>query len=86
MIAGDIPSLGNWEVTSALKLSASNYTAKNPLWYGTATGVDPGAVFQWKPVVIEKNGTYEYSSGDNLQDTAPTGCNPASTLKYTFNR
>lgn len=85
VVAGDIPALGDWNVPDGLYLNASKYTTDNPLWTGTATGIDPQEVFQWKPVVILTNGSYVYSPGDNIESVAPgPGCNPAATVQYTF--
>lgn len=85
VVAGDIPALGNWNVPDGLFLSASNYTAENPLWFGTATGVDPQEVVEWKPVVVETDGSYAWAPGDNIVTVAPgPGCDPSETFKYTF--
>ncbi|KXL47920.1 carbohydrate-binding module family 20 protein [Acidomyces richmondensis BFW] len=85
VVAGDIPELGDWNVPDGLYLNASKYTTENPLWTGTATGIDPQEVFQWKPVVILTNGSYVYAPGDNIETVAPgPGCNPTATIKYVF--
>lgn len=85
VIAGNVSALGNWNVPDGVKLNANQYTQSKPLWTGVATGFTPYQAFQWKPVIIKTDGSYQYSSGSNLQNTAGApGCNPSTTINYTF--
>lgn len=73
-IAGNIPQLGNWSPSDALPLSASEYTSSNPLWTGTAYGIAPQDDFQWKPILINSDGSVEWYPGANLENESSGAC------------
>ena len=66
-VAGDIASLGAWDPTRALKLSAASY----PVWKLDVT-LPPGAAFQYKYIRKDTSGTVTWESGANRTGTTPS--------------
>lgn len=56
LVTGSIPQLGSWSPSNGVYLSASNYTAADPLWSGTVVGVDAEEVLEYKFVVVNTDG------------------------------
>ncbi|RHZ59208.1 hypothetical protein CDV55_102012 [Aspergillus turcosus] len=72
-IAGSIPQLGNWDTSSAIPLSASEYTSSNNLWYVTVN-LPAGTTFQYKYFRKESDGSVVWESDPNRSYTVPSGC------------
>lgn len=72
-IVGSIPELGNWSPSSAIALSASQYTSSNPLWSATVN-VPAGTTFQYKFIRVESNGAVTWESDPNRSYTVPQTC------------
>jgi len=69
-LTGSITALSDWSTSSAITLSASNYTTGNPIWYATVNLV-PGTAVQWKFFNLEASGTILWESGANQAFTVP---------------
>jgi len=63
-IAGSIAALGSWNSGSAVALSASGYTASNPLWSVTINFA-PATSFEYKFIQVSSTGTVSWESGSN---------------------
>ncbi len=72
-IVGSIPELGNWSPSSAVALSASQYTSSNPLWSATVN-LPAGTTFQYKFIRVESNGAVSWESDPNRSYTVPQTC------------
>ncbi|OCK81653.1 carbohydrate-binding module family 20 protein [Lepidopterella palustris CBS 459.81] len=77
-IVGSISQLGNWDTGSAVALSASSYTASNPLWYVTIS-LPAGTTFQYKYIKKETSGSVVWESDPNRSYTVPSGCATTAT-------
>ncbi|RHZ43994.1 putative alpha-amylase [Aspergillus thermomutatus] len=72
-LTGSISQLGNWDTSSAIALSASQYTSSNPEWYVSVT-LPVGTSFQYKFFKKESDGSVVWESDPNRSYTVPTGC------------
>ncbi|KAL6704064.1 Lytic polysaccharide monooxygenase 13A [Coniothyrium glycines] len=72
-IVGSVSQLGSWSTANAPTLSASKYTASNPLWT-TTIALPAGTSFEYKFIKVESSGTVTYESGANRAYTVPKGC------------
>ncbi|KAF7165728.1 hypothetical protein CNMCM5623_009828 [Aspergillus felis] len=72
-LTGSISQLSNWDTSSAIALSAGNYTSSNPEWYVTVT-LPIGTSFQYKFFKKESDGSITWESDPNRSYTVPTGC------------
>ncbi|KUJ09148.1 alpha-amylase [Mollisia scopiformis] len=72
-LAGSLPALGSWDTSSAIPLSASEYTASNPLWEGTVS-LPAGAVVEYKFINVASDGTVTWEADPNHTLTVPAGC------------
>ncbi|KAF7184079.1 hypothetical protein CNMCM7691_004638 [Aspergillus felis] len=72
-ITGSISQLGSWSTDNAMALSASQYTASNPLWI-TTINLPAGTTFEYKFIKKETNGSVLWESDPNRSYTVPTGC------------
>ncbi|KAK4097310.1 carbohydrate-binding module family 20 protein [Parathielavia hyrcaniae] len=80
-IVGSIPELGSWDPSAAPALSASEYTAPNPVW--TYTGnLAAGTSFQYKFVNVASDGAVTWESDPNRSFTVPASCD-ATALSET---
>lgn len=77
-IVGSISQLGNWDTSSAVALSASQYTAANPIWTATIT-LPAGTSFEYKYVKIEADGSVVWESDPNQSFTVPSSCSTATS-------
>lgn len=75
-IVGSISQLGNWDTSSGVALSASQYTSSNPLWSATVS-LPVGTSFQYKYVKIESDGSVVWEADPNHSYTVP--CSSAAT-------
>lgn len=69
LVAGDSAALGAWDTADAVELSATGYTAANPVWSGTVSGVGPGTVLSYKYVRESESGAYTWEGGENREYT-----------------
>ncbi|GAQ10369.1 hypothetical protein ALT_7690 [Aspergillus lentulus] len=72
-ITGSISQLGSWSTNNAVALSASRYSASNPLWI-TTINLPAGTTFEYKFIKKETDGSVIWESGPNRSYTVPTGC------------
>ncbi|EEA25206.1 hypothetical protein TMatcc_006574 [Talaromyces marneffei ATCC 18224] len=72
-LVGSISALGSWSASSAVLLSASQYTASDPVWTGTVN-LPAGESFQYKFIVVNTDGSVKWESDPNRSYTVPTGC------------
>ncbi|CAI7613368.1 unnamed protein product [Penicillium pancosmium] len=76
-LAGSISQLGSWDTSSAIALSASSYTASNPLWSATVN-LPVGTSFEYKFIKKGTDGSFTWESDPNRSYTVPTGCSGAT--------
>ena len=76
-IVGNIPELGNWDVTKAVALSASGYTSANPLWFATLS-LAAGQVVQYKYINVASSGAVTWEKDPNHTYTVPVSCATAA--------
>ncbi|SPQ18921.1 669d54c3-0936-45ee-a914-0d85de7e1766 [Thermothielavioides terrestris] len=69
-LAGNISALGSWSPSSALTLSASQYSQSNPLWSVT-TVLGPGTVIEYKFIKVSASGTVTWESDPNRVYAVP---------------
>jgi hypothetical protein len=82
-IAGSIAQLGSWDTSRAQALSASKYTASNPLWT-TTINLPAGTSFEYKFIKLESSGSVSYESGTNRAYTVPKSCASTATVDATW--
>lgn len=78
-IAGNVPTLGNWNTGNAVALSASSYTSSNPLWQVTVSFA-AGTVIQYKFINVATDGTVTWEADPNHTYTVPSSCATAVTV------
>lgn len=78
-IAGSIPALGSWDPTKAIALSASGYTATNPLWSITIE-LAAGQTFDYKLINVAADGTVTWEADPNRTLTLAASCATATTV------
>lgn len=69
-IAGNNAQLGNWNAAAAPALSATGYTASNPVWNITLR-MTPGQAVSYKFVKVSSSGTLSWESDPNRAYTVP---------------
>ncbi|KAL5359692.1 starch binding domain-containing protein [Aspergillus floccosus] len=72
-VTGSISQLGSWSTDKAVALSATGYTASNPLWT-TTIDLPAGTTFEYKFIKKETDGSIIWESDPNRSYTVPTGC------------
>lgn len=82
-IVGSIPQLGSWDTSKAPSLSATQYTASNPLW-STQLSLPAGTSFEYKFIKVESSGSVTYESGSNRQYSVPKTCATTATLESSW--
>ncbi|KAH7359781.1 starch binding domain-containing protein [Pyrenochaeta sp. MPI-SDFR-AT-0127] len=82
-IAGSISQLGSWNTANAPALSASQYTASNPLWT-TTINLPAGTSFEYKFIKVESSGSVTYESGANRVYTVPRDCTGKAVVEATW--
>jgi hypothetical protein len=65
-VVGSVPQLGNWDTSNAIPLDPANY----PVWAATVY-LPPNTAFQYKFIRKETDGSVEWESDPNRQDTTP---------------
>lgn len=78
-ITGNLAALSNWDTSSAIALSASQYTSANPLWAGTIS-LAPGTVIQYKYINVASSGAVTWEADPNHTYTVPATCATAVTV------
>ncbi|PNS21068.1 Alpha-amylase A type-1/2 [Sphaceloma murrayae] len=71
-LVGSTSQLGSWNPANGVALSASSYTAANPVWTGTVSVV-AGTTFQYKFVRVESDGSFTWEADPNRSYSA-VGC------------
>ena len=82
-IAGDVSALGNWAASSAVALSAADYTSSDNLWVGTVSFA-PGTVIQYKYINVDSSGDVTWEADPNHTYTVPASCATAVTVHDTW--
>ncbi|EEU45836.1 uncharacterized protein NECHADRAFT_92513 [Fusarium vanettenii 77-13-4] len=77
-IVGSIAALGSWDTTKAISLSASEYTASNPLWK-TTISLTAGQAFEYKYINVKKDGSLVWERDPNRSYTVPKTCETKAT-------
>ncbi|KAJ5714421.1 uncharacterized protein N7483_011602 [Penicillium malachiteum] len=72
-ISGSISSLGDWDTSDAIALSAADYTSSDNLWFVTID-LTAGESFEYKYILVESDGTVVWADGDNESYTVPAVC------------
>jgi len=84
LLTGSIPALGTWstivEKGGAIAMSASGFTASNPIWTVTVNLV-PGTAIQFKYINEASNGADDWEADPNRSFTVPCA---ATTVAGTF--
>ncbi|KAF4633064.1 hypothetical protein G7Y89_g5062 [Cudoniella acicularis] len=70
-LSGSIAALGSWNTAQAISLSATQYTAANPLWSATVS-LPPGTAFQYKFINVASDGAVTWEADPNRSFTVPT--------------
>lgn len=71
-VVGSIAALGSWAPASAVALTATSYTAANPLWSGTVQL--PVGTISYKYIVVSSSGTVTWESDPNRSLTVTASC------------
>jgi hypothetical protein len=79
----DDQNLGDWDTSSAVALSASEYTSSNPLWFVTLS-LAPGTVIQYKYINVNSAGTVTWEADPNHTYTVPASCATTATVSNTW--
>jgi hypothetical protein len=82
-ISGDISVLGNWDISSAISLSAADYTTSNPLWFVTLS-LTPGTVIEYKYINVDSSGDITWEADPNHTYSVPATCSTAATVSNTW--
>jgi hypothetical protein len=78
-LLGSIAQLGSWNPSSALTLSASQYTSSNPLWTSVVS-LSAGTQFEYKFILVASDGTVKWEGGANRAFTVPSGCQSTASI------
>jgi len=81
-VVGSISQLGSWSMSSAIALSASQYTNSNPLWTGTVN-LPTGTTFQYKFIRVAADGSVVWESDPNRSFTV-SGCDTAVSVNTAW--
>ena len=82
-VVGSIPALGSWSPSSAIALSASQYTSSNPLWSATVT-LPAGTTFQYKFIKVSSSGAVTWESDPNRSYTVPNTCSTTALSETSW--
>lgn len=78
-ISGSISTLGDWDTSDAVALSADDYTSSDNLWFVTID-FTAGETFEYKYILVESDGTVVWSDGDNESYTVPAVCGETTAI------
>ncbi|KAI4600542.1 glycoside hydrolase 15 protein [Pestalotiopsis sp. 9143b] len=82
-VVGSVSALGSWAPASAIALSASAYTAANPVWSGTVT-LAAGQTISYKYIVVSSSGAVTWESDPNRSLTISASCSGKLTESDTW--
>lgn len=82
-VVGSVSALGSWAPASAIALSASAYTAANPVWSGTVT-LAAGQTVSYKYIVVSSSGAVTWESDPNRSLTISASCSGKLTESDTW--
>lgn len=82
-VVGQIPQLGNWAPDNAKPLSASKYTAQDPLWFAEIE-VPAQTTFEYKYIRKTAGGQVVWESDPNRRVSTPAGCGSVSSVEDTW--
>jgi glucoamylase len=81
-ITGSVSQLSNWDTSSAIVLSASQYTTSIPLWSVTIN-LPAGTTVQYKFIKVSSSGTVTWESDPNRSYTVPS-CVSTATVSTSW--
>ncbi|EFX05149.1 beta-glucosidase [Grosmannia clavigera kw1407] len=81
-LTGSIAKLGSWNTSSAIALSASDYTSSNNFWFVTVS-LPAGTTFEYKFIRVESGGSIVWESDPNRSYSVPSGCGISTTSVST---
>jgi alpha-amylase len=81
-IVGNTTQLGSWTASSGQTLSATSYTASNPVWTITLP-MTPGSAVQYKFVKVSSSGTVSWESDPNRAYSVPA-CQASASVSTTW--
>lgn len=79
-VIGSTTELGSWDTSTAVPLTAAQYTSGNPLW-STTVNIAAGAKLTYKFIRILTDGTVEWEAGSDRTYTVPS--NGATSAKIS---
>lgn len=82
-ITGNIAALGSWDTSSAVALSASQYTTSNPLWSVTLS-LAAGQVIEYKYINVASDGDVTWEADPNHTITVSASCATATTISNSW--
>ncbi|KAF9877776.1 glucan 1, 4-alpha-glucosidase-like protein [Colletotrichum karsti] len=82
-IVGNTPSLGSWNPSSAITLSASQYTSSNPIWSVTIE-LPAGQAIEYKYINVASGGAVTWERDPNHAYTVPSSCATSVTKSDTW--
>lgn len=82
-LVGNVDKLGNWNPSSGVVFSASDYQANNPVWKGSVV-LSAGQSIQYKYVKVLSDGTVKWEADPNRTYSVPRSCATAVTRSDTW--
>ncbi|KAI9694322.1 MAG: hypothetical protein M1820_009011 [Bogoriella megaspora] len=82
-LTGSISALSSWSTTSAIALSASGYTAANPVWSVTVN-LPAGTGFEYKFFVKNTDGSITWEGDPNRSYTTSSTCGSSATVNGSW--
>ncbi|KAI9677236.1 MAG: hypothetical protein M1822_008185 [Bathelium mastoideum] len=84
-LTGSISQLGDWSTStsSAIALSASQYTNSNALWSATVS-LPAGTAFEYKFFVLNSDGSVTWEDDPNRSYTTSSTCGASTTINDTW--
>lgn len=84
-LTGSISQLGDWSTlaSSAIALSASQYTSTSPTWSVTVD-LPAGTNFEYKFLVLNTDGSVTWEDGANRSFTTSSTCASAASINDTW--
>lgn len=81
-VVGSIAELGNWNAQNAPSLSATGYTASNPVWKQTIQ-LPAGSAITYKFAIVSSSGAVTWESDPNRSYTVPA-CQQSAEVSATW--
>jgi alpha-amylase len=81
-IVGSLAELGSWNAANAPSLSATGYTASNPVWKQTIQ-LPAGVTFTYKFAIVSSSGAVTWESDPNRSYTVPA-CQASAEVSATW--